>query len=317
MTNPSLDPDVQAIAEDGRAASLPEWHKLSISEARRVEAETFGAGGGPEMETIENRTVPGPVDEVPVRIYHPDVAGDAPLPVIVFCHGGGWVMGTLDSADDICRTLADRSGAIVVSVDYRLAPEAPFPAALDDAEAALSWTVDNAAELGGIPHRLVVAGTSAGGGLAAGLALRSRNRGPTISAQLLLYPMLAPPGSKTIPDHDAIAAAVAKSGGPFLSTESVEWFWEQYLQGDDPTDAAAPLTAMSLSGRPPAVIATGGHDVLALEGLAYGERLQSLGIESITRHYPRLPHGFLSFVEAVGRADEAATEITDSLCSLL
>lgn len=306
-----LDGQLVDLLEGGRVSELREWHEMGVETARRVEDEVFSAGEGPEMSAVAHHEIEGPAGPLRLRSYRPSAADSVPPPVIVFCHGGGWVLGTLDSADDLCRELAARTRAVVVSVDYRLAPEDPFPAAVEDAWAALSWTRSNVGEVGGDPDRVAIAGTSAGGGLAAAVALRSREAGLGLSAQLLCYPMLDRYlERRSYQDH---------ADAPLLTRADVEWFWEQYLDGpeDDVDPLAAPLRASSLDGVAPAVVATAGHDVLRSEGVAYAERLAAAGVDTVHCHYPSLAHGFLSLTDDVDRADAAMAEVTAAVGRLL
>jgi len=292
-----LDDQLAAVVADVAAMGVPEWHRLSVPAARRLEAELFTPEDPPPVEAVRDLGFEGPDGEVSVRVYR-DV--EPPAPTVVFYHGGGWTLGTLDSAGDLCRLLARRGECVVVSVGYRLAPEHRFPAPLDDAYAALEWASGTAAALGGDPEDLSVAGTSAGGGLAAAVARRAaRFDGPDVAQQLLLYPML---------DRDSSRPSYGENAdGPLLSAADVDWFWEQYLPS--PVSAhnpfAAPLRADAFADLPPATVVTAGNDPLRDEGVAYAEALAADGVAVDHRHYPSMAHGFLSLTEAVDAADAA------------
>lgn len=321
-----LDPDCAAVVRE--LPAVPAWSALSVASARRLEDELFSAGDGPAMAAVRDITIEGPASsELPLRAYRPEREppgsdkSDAAIsnrPTVVFCHGGGWVLGTLDSADDICRELAARTGALVLSVDYRLAPDHPFPAAVDDASRATAWADAHAGSLGG-GGPLVVAGTSAGGGLAAATALRAAagldSDPPEIAAQALLYPMLTRPGD------DPPDSYTEHGDGPLLTRDDVEWFWKRYLRS--PVDAyspfAAPLRAGStlLADTPPAVVATAGVDPLRDEGRAYADRLADAGVPVASVHEAALCHGFCSLTDDVPAADDAMGAICDALADRL
>jgi len=301
-----LDPDLAAVVDDIEAAGLPPWHAMSVGAARRLEDELFAAGDGPPVAGVRELSIPGPGGDLPVRIYRPDAGDPATL---LFYHGGGWVLGTLDSIDPVCRRLARRAGCLVVSVDYRLAPEHPFPAAVDDAWAALRWAADHAGSLGGDPDRLGVAGTSAGGNLAAATALRARGAGgPDLAQQALLYPI-----TDRAFDTDSYAE---NADGPLLTRADMEWFWERYLRSpvDGHNPFASPLRARELSGVAPATVVTAGADPLRDEGRAYADRLDGAGVSVARHHYPEMAHGFLSFVDDVPAADEAFDALARAVC---
>jgi acetyl esterase len=306
MSDEELDSQLQAVIDDIESEGVPEWHAMSVDCGRRVEDELFTSDSRQEIDFVRDLAFAGPHGEVPVRVYRPGQPGtdsrETPLPTLVFAHGGGWTLGTLDSADDLCRNLARRVGCIVVSVDYRLAPEHPFPAPLDDVYAALEWTADNAETFGGDPSRLGVAGSSAGGNLAAAVALRaSEFDGPDVSHQLLLYP---------ITDHAFDTDSYAENGdGPLLTRADMAWFWEQYLRS--PVDGANPYASVLRAGDdvladlPPATVVTAGFDPLRDDGAAYAARLADAGVDAVHQHYPTMTHGFLSLADSVAVADEA------------
>jgi acetyl esterase len=295
----SVDPELRA-AIASIADGFPGWHALSVERARELEDELFSAGSGPPVDEVRETSVGGPGGEVPVRTYRPGAEG--PSPTVVFYHGGGFLLGTLDSADDLCRNLAVRTDSLVVSVDYRRAPEAPFPAAVEDSIAAIEWAAENAGRFGGDPDSLSVAGTSAGGCLAAATALWAREDGPELDCQALLYPMLDP----------AVATDSCREHAdrPLLSAADLRWFWDQYLRSrvDAFNPLAAPHRAADLGGVAPAVVVTAGHDPLCDEGRSYAERLErTVPVEH--RHVPEATHGFLSLADEVGVAEEAMNEV--------
>jgi len=310
-----LDPELEAVVAEFEARGVPPWHALSVESARGLEDELFSAGEGPAMATVRDIAIDGPGGDLPLRLYRPETAdgsdaGD--LPALVFYHGGGWVLGTLDSADDICRELAARVGCVVASVDYRLAPEHPFPAALEDASAAAEWVRTHARSFGADPEQIGVAGTSAGGNLAAATALHaeSRDRDP-FACQVLLYP---------ITDRSFATDSYRENAdGPLLTRRDMEWFWERYLRS--PADEHHPFASVlrapdSLFAGTPGVVATAGHDPLRDEGRAYADRLGEHGGVT-THHFPSLAHGFCSLTDDVSRADEAFDGIAGSTSAVL
>lgn len=234
--------------------------------------------------SVVDLTLPGPGGALPIRVYTPAGEGHG-LPLYVYCHGGGWVIGNLDTHDGLCRTLAARSGAIVAAVDYRLAPEHRFPAALEDAWAATVWLAEHGASLGAEPGQLAVGGDSAGANLAAGVALRARDYDLGLKLQLLAFPVLDYDLSRdSYREHDQI--------GP--SIEAMGWFWSHYLGTEaDPADPrASPLRAPDLGGVAPAMVLTAEYDTLRDEGDAYARRLAEAQVPVDHRRYPGQIHCF-------------------------
>jgi acetyl esterase len=307
----AVEPQTQQILDQLAALGGPPLHTMQVIEARRMMENLRAlAAAGPEVGAVEDRRVPGPAGEIPVRLYRP--AGDGPFPALVWFHGGGWVLGDLDGADATCRELANAAGCVVVSVDYRLAPESKFPAAADDCYAATRWVADNAAALHVDATRVAVGGDSAGGNLTAVTALRSRDLGaPALRFQLLVYP---------VTDATSESPSYAENGeGYLLTRDSMQWFWNHYLRGDtDRADPyASPLRAASLAGLPPALVITAEFDPLRDEGEAYGRRLRDAGVRATISRYPGTIHGFFSMTGFLDLARKAVAEASSALATHL
>ena len=262
----------------------------------------------PEVALVEDRAAPGPAGPVRLRLYRPAGAPDALLPGILYLHGGGWVLGNLDTHDPLCRQLANATGAAVVAVDYRLAPEHKFPAAFDDAWAALHHVATQASAFGIDPRRLALCGDSAGGNIAAAVALQARDTGGLgLSAQILFYPV-----TDMAMRHDSYRR---NAEGFLLTTASVAWFRDHYLRhANDRADwRASPLHAASLARLPPTMIVTAGCDPLCDEGDEYAARLAAAGVPVVHRPMPGFIHGFV----AMGRAVRGAHQVLRETASVL
>jgi acetyl esterase/lipase/galactose mutarotase-like enzyme len=306
-----LDPQLQQFADDAaRAGEGPSVTGDPVADRARFRQLALARQAGLDPEPVldvEDRTVPGPGGDLPVRLYRAGRRGPAEArPVVVWLHGGGWVLGDLDTADPVCRRVANALRAVVVSVDYRLAPEHPHPAPLDDAMAALRWA---AARWPDAP--LVVGGDSAGGGLAAGAALRARAEGgPRLAAQLLVYPALDP--------TQGLPSAAENAAGPFVTAADMAASYAAYLPGAE--RAADPLVAplgSDLAGLPPAVVATAQYDTLRDEGDRYAERLAAAGVPTTHLPGPGLAHGWFAMggvsAAAAVRRDEVLSAVADLL----
>jgi acetyl esterase len=295
----TLDPQARAYLEWwDEHAPAPD---VLVDERRRANDDDSAALFGPcEAVACEDRTVPGPAGEIPVRVYG---AGEEPAPVLVYLHGGGWVVGSIVSHDGVCATLARLSGCVVVSVEYRLAPEHPFPAALDDAWAATQWVAEHAGEIGGLGDRLAVGGDSSGGNLAAVCALRARDAGIPVALQLLVYPVC---------DADPDRPSWREFGhGYFLTREVMLAFWQAYIpegEGDRFHPDASPLRAADVAGVAPAFVLTAEYDVLRDEGEAYAERLREVGVPVALHRYDGMIHGFYRLPGMIDRANDALAE---------
>jgi acetyl esterase len=311
-----LDPTAKAIM-DAMDTAWPDLGTVTAAEARQVVKQAGEAARAlvppPEVARVEDRTVPGPAGEIPVRIYWPRVeTPPASYPMVVYFHGGGWVICDLDSHDNICRSLSNATGAVVVSVDYRLAPEHKYPAAADDAYAATVWAAGHAGELGADPTRVAIAGDSAGGNLTAVVALMARDRGgPALRYQMMIYPV-----TDISPGHQDSHPSKKENGtGYFLTTEHMDWFRDQYLpDGADGSDPyISPLLATDLSGLPPAFVITAEYDPLRDEGEMYGARMRDAGVPVDIRRYDGVFHGFFSMAALLPIADTANRDAADAL----
>jgi acetyl esterase len=304
----SLDPQIADLIEqlDG---GFPPVYEMTGAQARALIRSRLVPPAQPEVvgEVID-RIVAGPDGPVPVRIYRPDVADQ--LPIMVYAHGGGFVFCDLDSHDELCRNLANRVPAVIVSVDYRLAPENPWPAAAEDVYAVVCWASDNAVAVGGDTHRIAVGGDSAGGNLAAVSALMARDRkGPALAGQLLLYPVIAP-------DFDTESYRLF-GRGYYNPKPALQWYWDCYVPsaGDRLHPYAAPLRA-DLVGMPSAVLVIAGHDPLRDEGLSFGAALDAAGVSTVQLRYDGGIHGFMT-MPILDLAHRARKEACGALADLL
>jgi acetyl esterase len=290
-----LDPQVVAFLDRLKAAGAPPVGTLPPDEMRRgYDAAAPGLFGPVEpMASVEDRETG---DGIAVRIYRP-VETDEPSAALVYFHGGGWVVGSLDSHDGIVRALARGSGRVVIAVDYRLAPEHPFPAGLDDASSATRWVLDNAGELRLDPDRIAVGGDSSGATLAAVVA-----RKLPIERQVLICP---------VTDHAFDTGSYEHfAEGYGLTREAMRWYWAEYLGGDDGTSPdASPLRATDLNGLPPSIVLVAGCDPLRDEGLAYAAKLEGAGVPVTVLRYDGMIHNFIRFAASIDRAAEALADV--------
>lgn len=301
-----LDPQAKAMLD--AMPEMPDFDAIPLELVRQgMAAQSALSPGEPlPIAKVENRTIPGPAGEIPVRVYTPE--GSGPFPVLVYYHGGGFVLCDLDTHDGTCRSLANGAGVVVLSVDYRLAPEHKFPAGAEDCYAALSWAAANAGELNGDATRLAVAGDSAGGNLGAVAALMARDRGgPALRFQLLVYP---------VTNHDFDTDSYRENAdGYFLSAEMMQWFWRHYLaepaHGAEPY--ASPLRADDLTNLPPSLCITAEYDPLRDEGEAYAEKLRDAGNQVTLTRYDGMIHGFFGMDAILDQARHAIAEANEAL----
>ncbi len=283
----ALHPEARAFLHQREAMGVRPANELTVDAAREQTVRVaLAMGPGEPVARVEDRLIPGPNGDIPIRIYTPGGAG--PLPVLVYFHGGGWVVGNLETADLFCRTMSNAARCAVVSVNYRHAPEHKFPVPAEDAYAATQWVARHAAAIHGDAARVTVSGTSAGGNLAAVVAQMTRDRGgPSLIYQLLIVPVI---------DYNFDTVSYRENAeGYGLTADAMHWFWQHYLrhQTDGYHPYASPLRAESLRGLPPAFVATAEHDPLRDEGEAYAARLGADGVAVIQKRYDGMLHGFL------------------------
>jgi acetyl esterase/lipase len=305
----ALDPQMKQFLDFANAAG-PMFLRAETPEQARAKMQALLAASPvppPEIYRVEDRHIAGPAGQIKVRIYTPE--GQPPMGILVYYHGGGWVLGDLESHDGVCRALSNGAGCVVVAVDYRLAPEHPFPAAPDDCYAATKWVADNAQSLGGDPSRIAIGGDSAGGNIAAAVAMMARDRsGPAICFQLLFYPV-------TDAALDTPSQKEFAGDGFVLSRADMEWFWNHYLEPgtDKQNPYASPFRAKDLSKLPPALVMTASHDPLRDEGERFAERLMTAGTKVTCTRYDGVTHGFISFADALDQGKKGLQQASEAL----
>ena len=302
-----VDPAAQRFLDGMAQAPARDMGVVTPAEMR-AGYDMLAALGRPAAEppSTEDTSIPGPAGDIPVRIYRPQAGGVHP--VVVFLHGGGFTIGSIASHDPLCQQIAAGVPAVVVSVDYRLAPEHKFPAAVEDCWAAVQWVADHAAELGGDPARVAAAGDSAGGNLAAVCAIRARDAGgPALAFQLLIYPTTDATGS---------FPSIQENGkGYFLTEETMRWFQDNYLSPDDDRrhPDASPYFVEDLNGLAPAFVVTAEYDPLRDEGEAYAQRLVEAGVPTKVKRYDGMIHAFFQLDAAIPAAADAITDSIEAL----
>ncbi len=302
-------PEVAALLDELAASGRPSSRTLPLPDGRRNFDELIAPlTDYPEVGAVEDRMIPVDGHQVPVRVYRPD--GPARAGASVFLHGGGWVFGDLESHDGMCRSITRRSGITTVAVDYRRAPEHPFPAAVQDAAGVVRWLAAHGSEIGVAAPPLAVVGDSSGGNLAAAVALVLRDEAADspVAFQALLYPAIDPAMNTESYRENA--------DDPFLSAGEMAWYWSQYGGGQAPDDPRAALSMVTdLRGFPPTYLLVAGLDPLRDEGLAFADALRTSGVPVHGREYPDMPHGFLLFAGRLFRAAEGLSEIADEIAA--
>ena len=307
-----LHPEVRALLEMMDAQGGAPLESLDPVQARADRQEGMKMLGGAPVVIgrVEDLSIPGPGGDLPVRLYASEHGGVRPA--LVYFHGGGWVFGNLDTHDSVCRAIAKESGAVVISVDYRLSPEHKFPAAADDAYAATRWVAANAQRLGIDASRIAVGGDSAGGNLATVVAMRCRDAGgPKLALQVLIYPVTDLSSFET-------ASHVELAEGYFLTRGAMQWFTGHYLASADQSrhPEVSPLHAPNLKGLPPALVITAEFDPLRDEGEAYAKRLAQAGVPVTSTRYPGMIHGFVSMHGVVSGGRQAIQDVAKATKSM-
>ncbi len=300
-----LDPQQKAVLDAFTALGNPRNETLPAAVARANAARRLLIPG-PDVAKVEDRTIPGPDGGLPIRIFTPKE--DGPLPILMNFHGGGWVLGSVEATDEVSRYLANGAGCIVISVEYRLAPESKFPAAADDCYVATVWASTNAASFGGDANRLAVTGGSAGGNLATVVALMARDRnGPRIVQQTLVYPAIAPDFTTESYEENA--------EGYFLERQTMKWYWDHYLRDErDAKDPyAVPIRAETLAGLPAALVITAEYDPLRDEGETYAAALSAAGVPTTCTRYDGVAHLFYQAPTQIDKGMDAIHETTAAL----
>lgn len=300
-------PELQKFIEETEDA--PAFHELPLKETRAIVADVFSVEEPEPVGEVIDRTINSPEAEIPVRIYVPD--GTPPFPVAVFFHGGGFIAGGLDSHDQLCRAMSSAAKVAIVAVDYRLAPEHPFPAAVKDAYAATEWTAKNAGEFDGDGDRLAVVGDSSGGNLAAVVCHMARHRsGPEIAHQILIYPAVS---------YDREWPSLQENGeGYFLVEADLKQFEDMYFEDeiDKMNLYASPILSPTFEDLPPATVLTGGFDPIRDEGVAYAERLEEAGVDINHLHYDDAIHVFLQMATEPFEFDRSQEAFEDVISDL-
>jgi len=302
-----MHPQVQAMRARRQRDQVPQLYTMTLEQARAADLADIqaAAGTGEPVHDVTDRTVPGPGGDLPIRVYRPG-PGDS-LPVLVYFFGGGWTLGCIDTADGVCRRLANESGCLVVAVGYRLAPEHRFPAAVYDCFAGVRWVAEHPDEIGADPARIAVGGDSAGGNLSAAVTLLARDAGLPLAAQLLIYPNT---------DYATSTDAAREARDPYLfNAISVDWYWNHYLTGpaDGANPLASPARAADHRGLPPALVITAEYDPLREEGERYARLLADAGVEVELTRYDGMVHGFFCMPGTLDDGARAQSQAADFL----
>lgn len=307
----ALAPEIEEFLEVRATSGLPEVWQAPVAILRaNTYARVATAGVPEEIFSVTNRFIPGPTADLLIRIYRPNTSKD--LPALVFSHGGGWVLNFLDIYDAALHSLANKTGSVIISVNYQKAPEHPYPTPFDDCFSTLLWVCANASELGIDRTKIGIGGDSAGANLAAAVALKIRDdKGPALAYQLLLYPCLE--------RNFETDSYLAYADGYGLSRQSMQWFWEQYLQGSvhDSDPYACPIRAKDFSNLAPAIIVTAEYDPLKDDGIKYERLLKASGVPTSYCEYKGMIHGFVNLGAVTSTADKAISDCAKLIKDLI